>query len=284
MLKPGKGEGLLWHVGDDRATLTKVTSPRELFFDQTPIVFIHGVEYSGPEEAMRDLVLPMLEALGPSRVRDRPIYIFAWNSLLTNDVRIFDLYQGNLKARAKLLFKELPRCKTYLLDVERRAREAAKALLPFAVEWNAENRVGPTVITHSMGGLVWAETLKKLYEASEMLTKPGVWWSLQPAMERRSFSKGGDYEVIPKIYTGRESAKAMIWFSRMDFILSSIYMLSKRGLALGQWGSINSEVPQRDVTRWAREAHGMQHLTSRLGHFFKRVSTILPSEAETLGL
>ncbi len=278
------GECQLWKLDQDLVSLTRVSSPFFMRDERAPIVFIHGVEYQGPEEAMRDLVTPMLKCLGPGRVADRGIYVFAWNSLLTNRVKISAMVKGSLWERFSLAARELPKCNEYLNDTERRAKDAAKVLLPFAAEWNAENRVGPTVISHSMGSLVWAETLRLLLEGSSIITKPGVWWSLQPAMLRNSFGDGGDYQAVAKIYTGRESSKALIWYSRMDYILSSIYVLSKPGLALGQWGCPKGSMPQRDITRWAREAHGMQHIAGHLGHFFNRVAAILPSEADSLGI
>ncbi|MEI6398614.1 MAG: hypothetical protein WCO71_07585, partial [Pseudomonadota bacterium] len=154
------GECQLWKLDQDLVSLTRVSSPVFMRDERAPIVFIHGVEYQGPEEAMRDLVTPMLKCLGPGRVADRGIYVFAWNSLLTNRVKISAMVKGSLWERFSLAARELPKCNEYLNDTERRAKDAAKVLLPFAAEWNAENRVGPTVISHSMGSLVWAETLR----------------------------------------------------------------------------------------------------------------------------
>jgi hypothetical protein len=283
MLEAGNGSGVLWTLGSDHQTLSPVSSVTLCREDRSPLLFIHGVEFCGPEEAVRDFVNPMLQALGSARTMDRAIYIFSWNSLITNRLRLSEIITGTGFQRIKILMREMSKCRSYLTDVERRAKEAARALVPFAVACNADHRVGPTVITHSMGSLVWAETLKLMLESSESLRNPGIWWSLQPAMARNSFSEGGDYQAIPSIYTGRKSAKAMIWYSRMDYVLSSLYLVSKRCIALGHWGHSGSNIPQRDVTKWALEAHGMQSMSSKSGHFFQRVASILPAEADALG-
>jgi hypothetical protein len=157
-------------------------------------------------------------------------------------------------------------------------------LLPYAIEWNSNNKIGPTVISHSMGSLVWAETMKRLLESSNLFSKPGVWWSLQPAMSCSVFRPGGDYDSIPKLYSGKESARKLVWYSRWDHVLSTLYVASKRDFALGHRGCPEGSVPQRDVTRWAREAHGMQHLSSDLGHFFDRVAVLIRQDARRLNI
>jgi hypothetical protein len=224
----------------------------------------------------------MLDILGPNVIADRNVYVFAWNSLLTNQIHIQDALTGSLWHKIKLITRELPRCATYLRDVERRATEAAQMLLPFAIEWNGHSKIGPTVITHSMGSLVWAETMKQLYASSTILSKPGIWWSLQPAMPYGSFKPGGDYDIIPKVYSGKESARKLVWYSRWDHVLSTIYIASKKDFALGQRGCPEGTIPQRDVTRWAREAHGMLHLSSRFGNFFHRASVMIRRDARLL--
>lgn len=284
MLEAGRGDGMLYLLAPDGVSLQRVPFIRHGLRTRAPLLFIHGIEFATPEETLTDLVLPMLDALGPERTSERDVYVFVWNSLLTNRVKINEVLNVSRLKQLWFAVTELPRCRTYLMDVERRAKEAAQCLLPFALEWNAENRVGPTVITHSMGSLVWAETLKLLYESSALFSKPGVWWSLQPAISRRAFQAGGEYHVVPKIYTGRDAAKAMVWYSRLDYILSTIYLVSKREFALGQRGCPEASIPQKDVTAWVKEAHGMQCLQSKWGHFFERVKPILAAEADALGI
>ena len=284
MLTAGRGNGVLFLLQEDGRSLESVRFVTPGRQGRPPLLFIHGVEFATPEESLRDLVWPMIEALGKGRTAERAVYVFVWNSLLTNHTAINRILDCSLSRRIVLALTQLPKCRIYLRDVERRAREAAQDLLPFAAEWNGESRTGPTVITHSMGSLVWAETLKLLYEGSKNLPRPGIWWSLQPAMHRRAFAEGGEYSIIPKIYTGLESAKALVWYSRLDYILSSIYLLSKGGFALGQYGCPSGKIPQRDVTPWVKEAHGMQHLSSRWGHFFERVKPILSEQADALGI
>lgn len=286
MLSFGRGEGAIFRLGQNRSVLELVPFVKHGAHTQgrAPLLFIHGIEFATPEETLSDLVWPMLDILGPQRTADREIYVFVWNSLLTNNIALSDLFDASMLERLRFAFSELPKCRSYLRDVERRAREAAHCLLPFALEWSSESRVGPTVITHSMGSLVWAETLKLLVEATDVVAKPGIWWSLQPAMHRRAFTEEGEYNIVPKIYTGSDSSRAVVWYSRLDLILSTIYLLSKRGFALGQYGCPVGRIPQRDVTSWVKEAHGMRHIRSSLGDFFERIKPILTEEADLYGI
>jgi|688.fasta_scaffold189745_2 hypothetical protein len=286
MLKTASGFGSVFLLAPDGKTLEPVPFVRPgRTPTRAPLLFIHGIEFASPEESLEDLVWPILEALGPQRVADRSIYVFAWNSLLNNQVAIRDVIRNaSLFDRLRLLFRELPRCRIYLKDVERRAKEAAHHLLPFVLDWGSENQMGPTVISHSMGSLVWAETLKLVLNSSQHLAKPGIWWALQPAMHRWSFADGGEYSVVPKLYTGADSARAVVWYSRLDFILSTIYLLSKRGFALGQYGCPVGTIPQKDVTQWVREAHGMRHLRTKWGHFFERIKPLIAEQADLFGI
>jgi hypothetical protein len=176
------------------------------------------------------------------------------------------------------------RCRQYLSNVEQRAKQASSFLSPFILEWNSIANTGPIVITHSMGSLVWAEALKHILESSSMLIRPGIWWSLQPALTHKSFTDKGEYRMVSKLYTGQESSQAMVWYSRLDFILSSLYLLSKRSLALGQVGCPQRVLPQRDITGVVGEAHGMKHFKSLRGDFFNRAGSLIKSEAVNLGI
>ena len=281
----GQLHASLWRLGDDFQSLHEVTRvTKNSGGKRPPLLFIHGIEYAGAAEAMRDFVTPMLETLNKRRLENRDIYVFAWNSLLRSDTHIWEFAKQSWNAKFRLLFRELPQCATYLRDIEHRARLAAAILLPFALEWNSERESGPTVITHSMGSLVWAETLRLLADKTTRLDRPGIWWSLQPALPRDALHQNNDYAFIPRIYTGGEAAKAMIWYSRLDHILSTIYLVSKKTTALGQLGCARNLLPQRDITRWAREAHGTLHFSPGLGHFFKRMSAIIAQESEALNL
>jgi hypothetical protein len=285
MIKSAQGLGSVFRLGADGKTLEPVSFVSYGHTQRAPLLFIHGIEFASPEESLEDLVWPMLDALGSNRISDRPIYVFVWNSLLNNHASIRDVIgKASSLERLKLLLTELPRCGVYLNDVERRAKEAAHHLLPYALEWSTQNHMGPTVISHSMGSLVWAETLKLLIQSSHSISKPGIWWALQPAIHRWAFTDGGEYSVVPKLYTGSESARAMIWYSRLDYILSTIYLLSKRGFALGQYGCPAGTIPQKDVTSWVKEAHGMRHLRGKWGHFFDRIKPLLAEQADLFGI
>ena len=251
---------------------------------RSPLLFIHGAEYHSNGEILSDLVLPMLTTMNVPRENFSPCYFIAWNSTLIPCERRA-LVQSMPPLRRSMNYAiELGRWPQYLTDLERRADDTASFLAPFIVEWASQRRSGPTVISHSMGGYVWAQTLQEIYESSTMLARPGIWWNLQPALVRNAFTDRGAYSLVARSYNNSSSRNAVTWYSRLDFVLSSLYLLSKGELALGQWGCPEQTLPQRDVTVWAREAHGMNHIQSAAGNFFRRVSHLIPYEARRLGI
>jgi hypothetical protein len=275
----------IWKLLDlNDGRMEKISKPRQLRDHAPPILFIHGVEFHGPEEAMKDLVAPMLQHLGIENLKNRSIYLLTWNSLIVPREKSLSFFAANRSQQIIQGLLELMKCRHYMNDVEKRAKEAAQYLQPFILEWNSHGSAGPIVITHSMGSLVWAEALRLILESSSMLIRPGIWWSLQPALQRGSLTEAGEYRMVSKLYTGHESARAMIWYSRLDFILSSLYLLSKRTLALGQFGCPQKSLPQRDVTSIVGEAHGMSHITRIRGDFFRRAGQLIAAEAANLGI
>ena len=264
--------------------IQRIENPCDLRGDLPPLLFIHGVEFDGPEEAIRDLVRPMLNHFGVDKLKNRSVYVLSWDSLIVPRDVSARFFAAPTSWRIFRGFAELIKCRSYMNDVERRAYDAAKHLSHFIIDWNSHHKTGPVVITHSMGSLVWVEALKHILESSSMLVRPGIWWSLQPALRRQSFTGSGEYRMVSKLYTGHESARAMIWYSRMDFILSTLFILSKRTLALGQFGCPEQSLPQRDVTSIVGEAHGMSYLTRIRGDFFRRAGKMIATEAANLGI
>ncbi len=273
----------LWqcHLDGSLKKVAHLSQPEEV---RPPIIFIHGLEYSSPEEVARELVYPILEALGPKRIQDRNIYVFFWNGLILKDHKIDTYFRFSDFKILKFMFNHLPWCVSTLKDVEQRAKVCSQTLYDFARNWLFEKKIGPIVITHSMGSLVWAEVIKSALMNSNDFQNPGVWWSMQPAIERNALAKGGEFELVAKLYNGSHSAKSMIWYSRLDFILSSIYLLSKREYALGQLGCPVHSLPQRDITKWVKEAHGFTYLLKKLGPYTERIRPLIDDEANLLGI
>ena len=285
MVQADNSGASLWQVqGNESPMLRKICSTKDLSGHPPPILFIHGVEFDGPEEALRDLVIPMLGHLGTTNLKNRSIFLLSWNSLIVPRTTSSQFFAAKPMRKIFQGSRELLNCRKYMHDVELRAVAAARFLSQFVVEWNSHHATGPVVITHSLGSLVWVEALKLILESSTMLVRPGIWWSLQPALRRHSFTEVGEYKMVSKLYTGHESARAMIWYSRLDFILSSLFVLSKRTLALGQFGCPEKSLPQRDVTAIVREAHGMSHFSRLKGDFFKRAGHLIVAEAANLGI
>lgn len=270
------------------AVIEKIQQVQEVASDEPPLLFIHGVEYGSPIEVVRDLVKPFLSSIYSKNdarsVIQRTIYFVSWNSLLMNEeIRTELSIQSNV-ARASWIVKEFRRWHLYCNDVERRATSAGHALIPFIAEWCSHSKIGPTVVSHSLGAKVWAEALKMIASESTMLSRPGIWWNLQPALARSAFTKHGEYALVAQMYHGGQQAKAVTWYSRFDFVLSTLFWFAKGQPALGQFGCPDQVIPQKDVTKWVKEAHGMNYITGSLGNLFQRAAEQIADQAKDLGI
>lgn len=270
------------------STIQDVAIQRRNADFHSPLLFIHGVEYGSPSEVIRDLVQPFLKSMYADQTHkktlNRDVYFVSWNSaLIGTELRQYMQSQTHM-ARAWTFAKELSRWPHYFHDVERRAALAGAALIPFIIEWCSDSSVGPTVVSHSLGAKVWADALKSIATNSAMLARPGIWWNLQPALARRAFTSEGEYALVAQMYQGGPQARAVTWYSRFDFVLSTLFWIAKGSPALGQFGCPKQSIPQRDVTKWVGEAHGMNHISGRLGTLFQRASRQITDQARELGI
>ena len=273
--------------GVETAAIERIPHPKNLNTDTTPMLFLHGADYDDPKEVLRDFVQPFLTALLTEKSSfvkfDTPVYFVSWNSRFRSSEARTRLKAMNRCRQIVANSREIFFLSAHLRDVERRATQAGADLAPFIHQWAFKQRIRPTIVSHSLGAKVWLESLKFCRKNSRC-AKPGIWWSLQPALSRRAFTTGGEYEQIARLYARGHRSKAVTWYSRMDFILSSIFLLAKGSLALGQFGCPNQILPQIDVTKWAREAHGSNHIDGRHGTFFRRTASLIPIQARSLGI
>lgn len=297
LLPSPSAEFMLWRLKNPEtmlqgthldAVFEHVHSPKDVESDEPPLVFIHGVEYGSPVEVLRDLVRPFLLSLysktSINQALQRTIYFVSWNSVLMSSTKRSELLSQSKFSRSLWIVKELPRWHYYCQAVEERAALAGQALIPFIVEWCSHSKIGPTVVSHSLGAKVWADALKTIASESSMLTRPGVWWNLQPALTRSAFTQHGEYALVAKMYHGGSQAKAVTWYSRFDFVLSTLFWITKGKPALGQFGCPDQAIPQRDVTKWVKEAHGVNYLTGSLGSLFQRAADQIAEQARDLGI
>lgn len=270
------------------AIFEEVTNPDDVSADEPPILFIHGVEYGSPMEVIRDLVQPFLASVCSKNSEQTPfqrtIYFVSWNSVLISQELRLQMQRQSKMVRAVSFVKEIRRWRGYFYDVERRAANAGLSLIPFVIEWCSQSRIGPTVVSHSLGAKVWADALNTIASQSTMLTRPGIWWNLQPALARHAFTRQGEYALVAQMYQGGGQAKAVTWYSRFDFILSTLFLFAKGKPALGQFGCPEHIMPQKDVTKWVGEAHGMNHISGQLGTFFHRAADQIADQARDLGI
>ncbi len=250
------------------------------------VIFVHGIDYADDREAISDFIQPLAKAcgLGKSR-RHSEFYLLIWNSMLFSTAAREEIGFSNLR---RLLVCVVTFLWWGLLwrDAERRASDAAGTLAGF-LEVGFSNGFAPTAVTHSAGALVWARAIKLLSDRRSDLIHYGVnvgrWWNLQPALPASAFCGKGDYAAVAGLYNAARPTH-VVWFSRMDFILGAFYRLARRAPAMGQFGSGNDSIRQRDVTWLTMEAHGNNVLLRLSGNFFARARRALRVDARVLGL
>jgi len=266
--------------------LLRIERPADIDPERRPMLFVHGVEYREESEVVRDLILPFEQSAGLNSVKDRYDYYFlSWNSLLFTD-ELRQRLKSSLTLRLEVFGRGVFAWRDFLADIERRGREAAEYLAPFFSELLAASPlVRPVVLTHSIGSYVWSHMIAQMARDGRLPERgPGNWWNMQAAVPRSAYCPGGEFADVPRVYNGQPDATMMLWYSRMDFILSTLYLLAKPGLAMGQFGSPNRHIVQRDITRWAGEAHGQNRIVDGSGHYFTRVRQLVRSESSAFGL
>lgn len=264
--------------------LKRVTHPSAFQPRKTPLIFVHGMEYRGPIEIIRDIIEPFerkARLFSGSKTAPFEIYFVSWNSALI-DQRLspeafFLLKKIGLPAFLAVGAKKIPH---FMRSLEQRAKDVSRFLAPYFVELIATQKaLRPIVLTHSLGSLVWSEMIHQLHFSGEIGEQLGGWLNLQPAIDYRSYCTGARYESIPRLY-GTHGSRMEVWYSRLDIVLASIYLCAKSSFAMGQLGSPSKKsVRQRDVTWHAKEAHGIFEITPRpSGGFFNRVGHLMKDQ------
>ncbi len=274
--------------------IQEIQFPAQFQPKSNAVLFVHGVDYVDDREAINDFIQPLAEACGLDKSRRHSeFYLLTWNSMLFSQTARDEMGLRNLR---RLLFYAAAFLWWGLIwrDAERRAGDAAATLAEFLeAAFGTGYPIGsvkgfaPTAVTHSAGALVWAKAIKLLSERRPDLIHQGInigrWWNLQPALPASAFCGQGDYAAVAALYDGARP-NHLVWFSRMDFILGGFYRLARRAPAMGQFGSSNRLIRQRDVTWMTMEAHGNNVLMRLSGSFFARARRALRVDARALGL
>ena len=267
--------------------IEEIDDPSRFNPRSNPVIFVHGVDYADDREAVSDFILPLVEACGMERSRRAAeFYLLTWNSMLFSRATRDRMGASNC-ARLRFYLVASLWWSRFWSDAERRAEEAAGTLTGF-IGRCLDLGLAPTGVTHSAGALVWAGAMQRVVRAHPAVTRGevpvGRWWNLQPAMPAGAFCDRGDYAAVAALYAHGNRPGHVMWFSRMDFILGALYRFARKAPAMGQFGSRNGAVRQRDVTWMTMEAHGNNVLMRLPGSFFARARRALRVDARVLGL
>ncbi len=251
---------------------------------QRPILFIHGIEYASPDEVLRDLIAPMLRVSPELRARVQSqcgVYFIHWPSLAIP--RSLPGWLGRMREKFGLTpvaLALLLRMPHHFRDLLGRADVAAAAMSPLLQAWQS-SCIHPTIITHSMGGYVWARALEVARRELEITQAPGNWLAMQPALPHDAFTDSGAFPGLAEMYKGNNQ-QMRIWYSRRDLVLSTIYLLSTSRRAMGLVGASCRTVKQLDITKLVGAAHGKVSLVRSRGCFYTRARRIIRSELAAL--
>ncbi len=276
---PFKGEVI--RLKNPRATLwggkppvfESITSSDSIPAGKRIVLFIHGMEYGHRLEVLKDLVKPLER--GTQWFHHDPgnleLLFIHWDSRLRVDHRHLKFFP--IRELLKSLYaigEQLIKVKATFEELEWRAKEAASSVSPIFKDFlSRKGEFQPLVITHSLGALVWSEIIRQTVEGYGIPDNLGQWWNMQPALEWNVFQKGKSFESISDAYLSG-NGQMSVWYSKTDFILSTLFLAAKRNFAMGQVGIGSSEHQLKNMTHIAREAHGQAALRPH-GCYFSRV-------------
>lgn len=235
------------------------------------ILIVHGMEFHSCEEVLAQLVSPLASMVTrlrrPKEVPSGLGYLY-WDSRLDSETgrKMFPL--GTFAYNAARMGKRLLHPEVLFASLESRATMAGEALATAITRLLADDpKTKLLVITHSMGGLVWAEAVRRLLDSGVASAGLGRWLNLQPAIPVHRFNVGARYGDFDRAFGDAHS----IFFSRYDFVLRSLFNPLAGGIALGQIGpTVGMRGRHADVSKIAWEAHGQTSLFPKLGGFLCR--------------
>ena len=105
---------------------------------------------------------------------------------------------------------------------------------------------------------------------------------MQGAVIRSSFSGKGEFASVAQAYDETSDSKHVIWYSKFDFVLATLFAVAKRSLAIGQFGIRHQAAALVDVTKSALEAHGKNRMFGDPRCFFSRIAKPLQTEAASI--
>lgn len=235
------------------------------------ILIVHGMEFHSCEEVLTQLVAPIASMVTRQYKRKKGpsgIGYFYWDSRIDSETgrKMFPL--GAFAYNAARMGKRLLHPQSFFASLESRATMAGEALagtVTRLLQDDAKARL--LVITHSLGGLVWAEAARRLLDSGVASASLGRWLNLQPAIPAHRFNVGSRYGDFDHAFGDAHS----IFFSRYDFVLQSLFKPLAGGSALGQIGPpTGMRGRHADVSKIAWEAHGQTSLFPKFGGFLCR--------------
>ncbi|MEB8700833.1 hypothetical protein P4H21_08580 [Bacillus cereus] len=282
--------------GGAPANFKEVDVNKALPMDRVPFLFVHGAEYNAfASEAFKFYrQFELAAGMFNNNITDyskADIYIVSYDSKLTDEegliIRkgISTVLGGNITGDAPNIYASV-----LWKELERRAKITAnEKIFPFLRQIALANNKGRAV-THSLGCLCLAHAANQ-YISGRASIRPAFssWFCMAAAIPTSAFTRTGEYTSAPLI-AGIPDGIAYgtsVWSSKLDSVLSTMYVLANNRFAMGQWGALQTKenyyYTNLDVTKCVRGIHEVKEGEFGKG-YFEKISLRLKRVLKTGGL
>ncbi|MGN4757796.1 hypothetical protein ACTFRK_18235 [Bacillus cereus group sp. MYBK227-2] len=240
---------------------------------RTPYIFVHGMMFSADDSSAYDfykqfeLEARMFNNDTGANYSHADIYLVSYDSDLTDELKLLVRKGIEVIVRDTVIGDDaefLYFAVLWRIMVER-AENAGRVIAPFLerlARIDTPKPVEGMAISHSLGDYVIANASKIFLTQNPNLKVFNNWWCMASALPADAFTNTGSYTISPKIAVNQEDPEAkpgtILWFSRMDAILSYIFPSANNGsLALGVTGALEHTYPlyNLDVTACTHITH-----------------------------
>lgn len=291
---------------DPKPKILKLTNPKEFAWEEgvepewdpvdintitfpsgrTPFVFIHGAQYEELGLIKDDLhafdFFKLFEKYAAWMFKDErnppvDIYSVSYDTSIADDKKkvLMDAFASAIGEEAT---GESPFLFHGVLwdEMVRRAEVTGEYIKPFLEKLSGSGVTDAMAITHSLGCHVLAYAAHQLRTNQSSLVAFQSWFCMAPTLPSNVFTSTGKFRYAPGIASRheREFGKTIIWHSKFDSILTSLYFLANNGcLAMGQTGAGQSHELSYDldVTETVDVYHGGAKYFELLNHYVQRI-------------
>lgn len=233
--------------------------------ESTTYLFIHGKDYrSDPKEAYEFYVRFAKEVnLYKESHTIEDVFLVSYDTKITDEAETI-IRKGFETVLATMVTGSAPNLFLAVLwrELERRATVTGDFLLPLLKRMR-EGKGSYGAVTHSLGCFTFAHAAKRLISEQPEGHGLNFWYCMAPALPANAFTNTGIFKQAPLI------GETSVWYSFIDSILSTAYILANGHPAMGQTGALEPahSLNDIDVTKLAGPVHNVQEIAEIPGYF-----------------